>query len=483
MAWRRLKGFLYALTIVSLVGVFILAYGVIKPRAQSDQANQTNLVTAIEKVAKEGIPSVVHVEVTERQQIANPFLPFESNPFFKQFFQLPKMPKKFQRKIFGLGSGVIIDNSGHIITNYHVVGGATRIHVVLADGRVFSGKSVKVIGTDPQTDLAVIQILGKGPFPHLTFGNSDKVKVGQWVVAIGQPEGLSETVTQGIISAKHRTGLFSSPISYQDYLQTDAAINPGNSGGPLMDLSGRVIGINSAIITESGGFEGLGFAIPSNIAAHVSQQLIKYGKVIRGWLGVTLQKLTPELAKSFHLTSVSGSLVADVIKGSPADLAGIKRGDVITAFQGKPAENPSILADDVSLTPPGKRVTFTIIRNGAKRQISVKIGNLEDEHKALENSLKHEFGILVSPMTTKEANEYGLDSQPGLTIEQVTPNSPFGRAGFQKGDIILRINNNEVTDASGLFMMLSSLKSEHRVTVTAVTHKSGQIVNVFVRLP
>jgi serine protease Do len=315
---------------VALVSLFVLAAGMVEPRAQTQEPN---LVTAVETVSKKAIPAVVHVEVTERQEIANPLIPFENQPFFKYFFGIPKMPQKFKREIFGLGSGVIIDSAGHILTNYHVVGGASQIKVVLADGREFSAKSVKIVGTDPKTDLAVIQIIGGGPFPYLPLGNSDQVKVGQWVVAIGQPRGLSETVTQGIISAKHRTGL-SEPSSYQDFLQTDAAINPGNSGGPLVDLDGEVVGINSAILSQSGGFEGLGFAIPSNIAAHVSQELIKHGKVVRGWLGVSLQRITPELAKSFKLKSFKGSLVSNVMKDSPAYRAGIKRGDVITAFQG-----------------------------------------------------------------------------------------------------------------------------------------------------
>ena len=189
---------------------------------------------------------------------------------------------------------------------------------MLADGRQFTGKSVKLVGTDPKTDLAVIQILEKGPLPHLTLGDSDKVEVGQWVVAIGHPQGLDETVPRASSAPNIATGI-SDPSSYQDYLQTDAAINPGNSGGPLMNLNGEVIGINSAIISESGGFEGLGFAIPSNIAAHITQELIKNGKVIRGWLGVSLQNITPGLAKSFGLSSDKGALVADVIKGSPAD--------------------------------------------------------------------------------------------------------------------------------------------------------------------
>lgn len=227
----------------------------------------------------------------------------------------------------------------------------------------------------------------------------------------------------------------------------------------------------------------MGFAIPSNIATHVAQELIAHGRVVRGWLGVTLQKITPELAKAFNLTSYKGALVADVMKDSPAARAKIKRGDVITAFQGKPVDSPSILADDVSLTPPGTQVTFAIMRNGEKRNVSVKLGNLEQQHKALERSLKREFGIVVRPMTPKEASKYGLGSQSGVTIEQVAPNSPFGRAGFQKGDIILKVDNNSVSKAESLFVILTSLEMKRRVTIQAVDHNSGQVVNVFLRLP
>ncbi len=476
MAEKRSRNPVSLLLLTSLVLVFVLAYDTVKSRAQT---NEPNLVTAVEKVAKEGIPAVVHVEVTERQEISIPSFPFQNDPFFRQFFGLPQSGK-VQREIFGLGSGVIIDASGHILTNYHVVGGATKIRVVLADGRVFSGKSVKVIGTDPKTDLAVIQILGKGPFPYLPFGDSDQVKVGQWVVAIGQPRGLSETVTQGIISAKHRTGL-SEPSNYQDFLQTDAAINPGNSGGPLMNLRGEVIGINSAIISKSGGFEGLGFAIPSNIAAYVSQQLIQHGKVVRGWMGVSLQKITPALAGSFRLKSYRGSLVSDVLKGGPADRAGLKRGDVITAFQGKSVDNPSILRNDISLTPPGSEVKLTVIRNGASQDISVKIGSLEARQKALENSLKEDFGVTVRPLTAGEADRYGLRSQVGVAVVDVLRDSPFGRAGFQKDDLILQVDNDRIDGPATLFRILRSLKGRN-IKVVAVDHNSGQSTLVGVRL-
>ena len=479
MPKRHLRNVVYLIFVIVLGAAFVLATRVHTPQAQSQQ---TNLVTAIEAVAKQAVPAVVHIEVTERQEIANPLLPFENEPFFKYFFGNPKMPKKFKREISGLGTGIIIDDSGHILTNYHVVGGATDIKVLLADGRQFTGNSVKTIGTDMKTDLALIQIVEKGPFPHLPLGDSNKMEVGQWVVAIGHPRGLDQTVTQGIISAKHRTGI-SDPSSYQDYLQTDAAINPGNSGGPLMNLNGEVIGINAAILSESGGFEGLGFAIPSNIAVHITQELIKNGKVIRGWLGVSLQNITPELAKSFGLSSNKGALVAEVIKGSPADHAGMKQGDVVIAYQGNPVDDPSSFRNSVSLAPVGSEVKLTVVRNGAKQDVTVEVGSMEEQEKEVSASLKREFGIMVSPMTPQEANAYGLGSQSAVAITEVDSNGPFGKAGFEKGDLILQVANQPVGDADSLLIMLSSLKPKQRVTIMALDHKSGQTGNVLMTLP
>jgi serine protease Do len=248
-----------------------------------------DLTTAIIQVAKQNIPAVVHIEVTESQEVENPFAPFGNDPFFRRFFGVPNMPRKFKRELKGLGTGMIIDSQGHILTNHHVAGGATKIEVLLSDGRRYPAK---LVGTDPNTDLAVIHIDAQGPLPYVTFGDSDKVEVGEWVVAIGHPRGLDQTVTQGIISAKHRRGI-TDPSGYQDFLQTDTAINPGNSGGPLLNLKGEVIGVNAAIASESGGFEGIGFTIPSNIAVHVAKTLIAHGKVERGWLGVSIQDLTP----------------------------------------------------------------------------------------------------------------------------------------------------------------------------------------------
>ncbi len=473
------KGHLYLLPAI-MFGLVFLAVPLLE---HSEARGQTvDLATAIETVAKNTIPAVVHIEVTERQEVANPLLPFENDPFFRQFFGNRNMPKKFQREIQGLGTGMILDGEGHILTNYHVVGGATKVEVTLADGRRFTGKSVKLVGTDQKTDLAVIQIQDKVPLPYVKLGDSDKMEVGQWVVAIGHPQGLDETVTQGIISAKHRRGI-SDPSSYQDYLQTDAAINPGNSGGPLLNLNGEVIGINAAILSESGGFEGLGFAIPSNMASYISRELITNGKVVRGWLGVSIQDLTPELAQSMGLTVSKGALVADVIKGSPADEAGIKHGDVVIAFQNKPIDDASSLQNSVSIAAIGSSVNLTILRDGGKQDVKVKVGNLEEQEKTLAASLKKQYGIAVRPVTSQEAQQYGLSSQQGVAITAVDPNGPFGKAGFETNDLIVQVDNKPVSGPDSLYTILSAVGSDKKITVAAVDYKTGQGANIEVRLP
>src|SRR5262249_14320561 len=241
---------------------------------------------------------------------------------------------------------------GHIVTNSHVAAGASKMEVLLANGQK---SSARLVGADPKTDLAVIKIEAKEPLPYVTFGDSDTVEVGEWVVAIGHPRGLDQTVTQGIISAKHRRGI-TDPSSYQDFLQTDAAINPGNSGGPLLNLRGEVIGINAAIASQTGGFEGIGFAIPSNMAVYAARALIAHGKVERAWLGVSVQDVTFELAKAIGLEAPKGVLVSDVVKGGPADQAGIKRGDVIMAYRDKEVTDADALRNAVATTSVGQDV-------------------------------------------------------------------------------------------------------------------------------
>jgi serine protease Do len=446
---------------------------------QEANVSSLNLASAIMEVAKTNIPAVVHIEVTERREVPNPFLPFEQNPFFRHFFGVPKnVPKKFRQEMIGVGTGMIIDREGHILTNNHVVGGANKIVVTLSDGAEYDAK---VVGTDAKTDLGVIKISAGKNLPFVTFGNSDQVQVGQWVVAIGQPRNLAESVTQGIISAKHRTGI-TDPTSYQDFLQTDAAINPGNSGGPLLTLGGKVIGVNSAILSESGGFEGIGFAIPSDMAVHVAEQLIRNGKVIRGWMGVSVQDLTPDLAKSFGLELPKGALIADVVKGGPADKGGFKRGDVILAYQGKEIPDSSMLRNDVANTAPGEEATVTIWRDKKKEEIKFKVGNAEELAKTLAATLKRRLGAEVRPLTPQEAQQYGLSTPGGVVIEKVDPQGPLGRAGFEVGDLILTVDNKPVLGLEGFVDILSGIKRHETVTIFAVDHRTGNTGSVQVQI-
>jgi serine protease Do len=425
--------------------------------------------TAIGWVAQKNIPAVVHIEVSERQEINNPFMPFENDPFFKHFFNMPRMPKKFKREMRGLGTGMIIDDKGHIITNNHVVGGAQKILVLLDSGKQYKAK---MIGTDPKTDLAVIKIETKELLPCVSFGDSDNVKVGDWVVAIGHPRGLDQTVTQGIISAKHRRGIID-PSTYQDFLQTDAAINPGNSGGPLLNLQGEVIGVNAAIASESGGFEGIGFSIPGNMALYISRELIARGKIERGWLGASVQDLTPELAKSFGVENVRGALIADVSKNGPAQKAGIKRGDVVIKFDGEDIPDSSTLRNKVALTTIGKKATVTVLRSGKQQDIEVTIGNLQDEEKMLSTSLRERLGITVRPVTEKEVKKYGLESEVGVVISALDAGSTFKEAGFEVGDLILEINNKPITDVESFVGQINAVPANQQITMLALDHNTG----------
>jgi len=466
-----------------LMATAFLVLGVTFSQADEGHGGRLNLVTAIELVAKQNIPSVVHIEVTERKEVDNPFLPFEKDPFFRRYFNLPKkMPKKFKQEIVGLGSGVIIDTQGHILTNNHLVAGANKIQVVMANGQSLSGTSVTLVGTDAKTDLAVIQIPVTDSLPHVTFGDSDRAEVGQWVVAIGHPRGLDQTVTHGIISAKHRRGI-TDPSSYQDFLQTDAAINPGNSGGPLLNLYGEVIGINTAIASESGGSEGIGFAIPSNMAVHVSKELIARGKVERGWVGVSIQDLTPELPQKLGLTSSKGVYIAGVFQDSPADRAGLKKGDVIIAYQGKDIPDAGTFRNDVATALIGQEVKISVLREGKKQDFLVQVGSQEEQKRILSASLKERFGITVRRPTSKEIDKHSLESDQGVVIVEIAPKSPFVKTGFTVGDLILQVDEEWIDDPEELAAVLGALPSREKVSILAIDHKSGKTGYLSMVLP
>ncbi len=444
-------------------------------KASAAPKGSIDLSTAIIRVAKQTIPAVVHIEVTEKQEVMNPLLPFEGNPFFRRFFDIPKMPRKFKRELKGLGTGMIVDSQGHILTNHHVAGGATKIEVLLSNGNKYSAK---LVGTDSKTDLAVIQISAKEPLPNVTFGDSDKVEVGEWVVAIGHPQGLDQTVTQGIISAKHRQGI-TDPSSYQDFLQTDAAINPGNSGGPLLNLKGEVVGVNAAIASESGGFEGIGFTIPSNMALHVATQLIAHGKVERGWLGISIQDLTPDLAKKVHVEETTeGALVVDVVKGGPAEKGGLKKDDVVIAYQGREIPDSGTFRNEVASTPIGSEAKVTVLRNGKKMEITIKVGNLEESTKILATYVKERLGAEVRAVSPKDAEKYGLEAGQGVLINQLEAKGPLQKAGFEVGDMILEINSQPIKGVDAFIQLVSVLKPGQKITLLALDHRSGNMGNV-----
>ncbi len=441
-----------------------------KTAAMNNSSSPSDLSTAIAKVAKDTIPAVVHIEVTQRQEFNQQMSPFGNNPFFHFFFNQPNMPQKFKREIKALGTGMIIDGQGHVLTNNHVVDGATSIQVLLANGREYKAE---LVGTDPKTDLAVIQIKTGEKLPHVTFGDSDKIQVGDWVVAIGHPRGLDQTVTQGIISAKHRRGILD-PTSYQDYLQTDAAINPGNSGGPLLTLQGKVIGVNSAIVSQSGGFEGIGFAIPSNMAVHIARALIKDGKVVRGWLGVTISPLMPSQVASMNLKKSKGALVKEVVPNSPAEAAGLKKGDLVIRYNGKEVIDASVLQNRVAATPPGKKVTMEVLRNKKKVELTATIGSLEKAVERMASLVKDRLGVTVRPITDQESQKYGLKKGVGVAVQSLVADGVLAKAGFEKDDLILAVDNHPVHGLRDFVDQIDAVAPGTQVNLMALDHRTGQ---------
>ena len=407
------------------------------------------------EIAEKVAPAVVNINTTRVEKYPNPFYkwffePFEEEPFgefFKRFFG-PRMPPYLERRQRSLGSGFIISPDGYIVTNAHVIKGAKDIRVTLYDGRTFKAK---VVGIDEKTDLAVLKIDVDEKLPYLTWDDSDKIRVGDWVIAIGNPFGLGHTVTAGIVSAKGRSiGL----TNYDNFIQTDAAINPGNSGGPLVDLEGKVVGVNTAIVGPS--FVGIGFAIPSNLARKIVERLIKEGKVERAWLGVYIQAVTPELAKQLGLEKPEGALVAEVIPNSPAEKAGLKPGDVIIEFDGKRIKSYNELPIIVSLTPVGKKVKLKVIREGKIKEFELTLERMPEEvQKAQVKPERKE-------KSTVKVENFGVvleDTPEGVKVVQVEPGSPADLAGLIPGDIILEVNKKKVSSAQEVAENLSNLES------------------------
>ncbi len=447
-------------TLTALVAV-TLAFGL--PVALGAETRPDSFATLAERLK----PSVVNISTTKVVQRAprgtpapspfgqrDPFRDFFGDEFFDRFFgDQGQPPREFKGQ--SLGSGFILDAQGHILTNNHVVDGADEVLVRLSDEHEFQAK---VVGTDPKTDIALIRIEPKGVrLQPVTLGNSDALRVGDWVLAVGNPFGYSHTVTAGIISAKGRV-IGAGP--YDDFLQTDAAINPGNSGGPLFDLQGRVVGINTAIVARG---TGIGFAIPVNMAGDIVAQLKKRGKVTRGWLGVLIQDVTKELAKSFGLDATKGALVSEVVKDSPAEKAGLERGDVILEFGGIAIDKRNDLPRLVADRGPGAKADLLVLRKGKKKTLTVTLGELKDEALAGRARVEERMGLTVQAITPEMRRHLELVGPGGLLVSGVEPGSAAAEAGVRRGDVILEVNQREVPDLDAYQSALRDLGDQESV--------------------
>lgn len=386
-------------------------------------------------VAKAVTPSVVNISTVTKKRVVQPF--FEFSPFFDDFFG-GGQPRPRYRKESGLGSGFIINREGYIITNDHVVKNADNIQVKLSNDKVYSAK---IVGEDPKTDIAVIKLIGAGAadLPVAVLGDSDKLQVGQWAIAIGNPFGLDRTVTVGVISATGRSNM--GIETYEDFIQTDASINPGNSGGPLLNVYGEVIGINTAIVAAG---QGIGFAIPINMAKQVVTQLISKGSISRGWLGISIQPVTEEIASSFGLNKAKGALVADVMAGSPAEKAGLRQGDIILKFAGKEIKDSRQLQMVVGQTPVGQQVEVELFRDGLNSRLTLSIGNSDSAAAQSPRSTEPRsgwFGLQVEELP-RSMRVAGLK---GVIVTGVDPEGIAGET-LQQGDIILSINQKRVVN-------------------------------------
>jgi serine protease Do len=422
-------------------------------------------------------PAVVNIQVEKTgkgEDVARQFEghPFGMNPFgderFKDFFGKQMPPR--ERRQGGVGTGFIIDKSGHIITNNHVVENADKIKVKLKDEREFEAK---IIGRDPQTDLALIRIDAKGELPVASLGRSADLKVGEWVVAVGSPFGLEQTVTAGIVSAKGRV-IGSGP--YDDFIQTDASINPGNSGGPLLNLNGEVVGINTAIIAHG---QGIGFAIPIDLATKIVAQLKENGEVTRGWLGVNIQDLKGDLAEYYGAKNSEGVLVTDVVPGNPADKAGIKAKDIITAVNGEKVKTSRELTAKAATLPVGETTRITVLREGKEKTFDLKVAKrpLTVADAGMPQVEKEgEYGLQVTDLTPEMAQRLNVNRETGVVVVGVRPDSKAYKAGVLQGDLILEVNRQSVSSTGELKQLLAKYKGGDGISLLVQRGNGGMMV-------
>jgi serine protease Do len=437
-----------------------------------------DLNNAFADVAESVSPAVVTVfserVLTLRRQL-NPFSDFFDDFFFGPRNRLPQQPQEREYRQQGHGSGVIVSADGHILTNNHVVAQADSIYVRLFDQREFPAE---VIGTDPKTDIAVIRIDAKN-LPVVARGDSDKLRVGEFVLAIGSPlsANLAHTVTSGIVSAKGRAQM--GLADYEDFIQTDAAINRGNSGGALVNVDGELVGINAAIVSQSGGFQGIGFAVPSNMAFSVMESLIEHGRVVRGWLGVYIQDVTPQIARAMGLDRSDGALVSEVAPDSPAEQAGLQDGDIVIEINGKRVVNSVQFRKDIATTPPSVDVTLTVLRDGNRTKITVTLGELPSDMAAgpVQQSLEDRLGFRLEPLTRELAQRFRVDpSLSGLIVTDIDETSTAYSAGLRAGDVIRSLNRRRVTSLDDFNDMMSQMNQGDSVLLRVIRDDRGYYV-------
>ncbi|MGE0130819.1 MAG: DegQ family serine endoprotease [Blastocatellales bacterium] len=442
-----------------------------KSVASETLASPAVLSRAFVNVAKQVKPAVVHINIVQK---AGSSARSGAHNGFPRIPGFPPMGPPRARR--GTGSGVIINPAGYILTNNHVAGGADEIKVKLSDGREFRARR---IGTDSETDLALIKIDAKN-LPYAALGDSSKLEQGEWVIALGSPFGLEQTMTAGIVSATGRQ----LGGTYDNYIQTDASINPGNSGGPLVNMNGEVVGINTMIYSRSGGSEGIGFSVPSNLAKKVQEQLLRNGKVMRGYLGVSLQAVSPAMAKSLGYQGTDGALVGDLTENTPAARAGLRSGDVIIEFDGKPVKSPKQLTEIVGDTAVGKAASVKFVRDGRTQTTSITLGERPGRNLASNEETGSErvgkLGVSYSTVTSAIASQMRLKINSGALIEDVQPGSPAAEAGLRDGDVIHRINRTAVNRAQDLTAALKALNTEKEVVLQV--ERGGQLTFVTVTL-
>ena len=476
----------------ALAFVFLLSFGLVVSTgtlfalSSNTQPLASNIFV---EIAKKQNPAVVNVSAKAKAETANRNFrgprpgpgqnrsPDSFRDFYDRFFG----ERPNQRPKRGMGSGFVIDKEGHILTNYHVIEGADEIVVILDDKGSEKEYSATLVGSDPKTDIALIKINRESgdnkDFPFLRLGSSENLEVGEWVVAIGNPFGLSHTVTVGVVSALGRS-IGAGP--YDEFIQTDASINPGNSGGPLINIEGDVIGINTAIISgNTGGNVGIGFAIPINIAKGILKDLRERGTVTRGWLGVMIQKITPDLAKSFGLSQSEGALVGDVIPDGPAAKGGVKRGDVIVMFDGQQVKDMEDLPKIVAATRPNSVVDVEVIRDGSRMTLSVSVELLEDSQETVV-AKADPLGLQVQDITEELVQSLKLESVEGVLVSDVTAGNAAAEAGIRRGDVISEMNRSIVKDMRDYQNLMASVQKGS--SVLFLVKRGGSTIYIAVKV-